>query len=154
MRLQTQLHMIFFRFLSSTNIQSISIFIITFAPYCMCLHCFRLTVLMFVLSALQNIVVLSLLTFVFLLFSCHKELQVSLWARRFLDLLLFTVPSCHVCVLDSWLLSVLKPVDSFALITSLNASNHATHSWALHKLSYSDYICGYCFNYMTQIVQH
>lgn len=33
-----------FHFLSRTNIQYVSVFIITFAPYCMSLHCFRLSV--------------------------------------------------------------------------------------------------------------
>lgn len=45
-----------------------------------------------VCSATKHCAVLSLLTHIFLLFSCHKELQVSLWARRFLDTLFFTVP--------------------------------------------------------------
>lgn len=48
-----------FHILLSAYTQYISIFIITYVPYCMCLHCFRLTLLMFVLSALLQNIVLS-----------------------------------------------------------------------------------------------
>lgn len=80
-----------------------------FSHYLCTILCIRLTTLMSCPSyicldcchrVLCVFVLLSLLTHVFLLFSCHKELQVSLWAKVFLKL--FPMCPCVPFVVTQW----------------------------------------------------